>query len=52
MKRTPAHIAWRQLFTARRFFNMSRLTALKARQAVSENFLETRTHGEFDHAKA
>jgi len=31
---------------------MSRLAALKARQAIFGNFSETRTHGEFDHAKA
>ena len=56
MKRTPVRIVWHHLFTARLFlietqklgcFNMSRLTTLKARQAVSGNFPETRTHGEF-----
>jgi len=50
MKRTPTRIAWRQLFTIRRFlietqklgcFNMSCLAALKARQTVSRKFPET-----------
>ena len=55
MKRTPARMAWQQLFTARRFltetqklscFNMSRLAALKTHQAVSGKFLETQYNQE------